>query len=315
MGDRAVLTMGEVHTGLLQHSVAVSTDFADQLLMPARGLRVRRADRPMSYAISPDVVTGVDCELAASTGAKVRGIGTVVSRVVLTGGHVVQGSAFVQVSRGTAGRRLPWSDYMARPGAVETLGKVDAAPLATGFFELNLNSTDPWLDLGAIAVRAMDRIQTSHLIDHRSALKTSRTRLRWVAEPAESSRSISFTVRDGALRTVRLRIADVDKEDLASLCEDLALHDWLLTTLLSSVDRARIGTTPRSAVVGRLEPALDHLIHLWMPVARVDPTLVDLWHSLDRRTGLSRQWQAMVDRIRDQVNLANVEVYSHTRDS
>jgi hypothetical protein len=311
VGDRAVLTMGEVHTGLLQHSVAVSGDFVHQLLTPARGLRVRRADRPIAYALSPDHITGVDCELATTNGAKVRGVGTVVSRVALTGGHVVQGSAFVQVSRGEAGRRLPWSHYMARPGAVETLGKMDTSRLVGGFFEPY--STGPLLDLGAIVARTMDAVHISQLLDHRPVLKSSRTRLRWVAETSDMSRSISFTVYDELLRTVRLHIGCADVVDIATLCEDLALHDWLLTTLLSHVGRARIGTTPRSAVVGRLQPTIDHLIHLWMPVARVDPALVDLWQSLDRHLGLTRQWQATVDRVRDQLALANLEVLSHSR--
>lgn len=312
MSDRAVLTMGEVHTGLLQHSIAVSADFAARLLAPAQGMKVRRADRPIAFAMSPDHVTGVDCELP-STGAKPRGVGTVVSRIALTGGHAVQSSAYVRVARSHSSQRMPWSHYMAQPGVVETLGKVDGNRLIGGFFDRR--STDERLDLGAIATRTMDAVQISSQLDHRPVLKSSRTRLRWVAVIGDSARSISFTVHDELFRTVRLRVAQLDVEDVATLCEDLALHDWLLTTLVSQVGRARIGTTPRSAVVGRLQPTIDHLIHLWMPVARVDSTLVDLWQSLDRHLGLTRQWQATVDRVRDQLSLATVEVLGHARDN
>ncbi|HET6213568.1 MAG TPA: SCO2521 family protein [Micromonosporaceae bacterium] len=319
--------MGEVHTGLLQHSAAVSADFALRLLTPVPGVRARRVDRPIAYAVSPDTVTGVDCELP-SAGAKVRGVGSIVSRVAITGGHVVQGSAFVRVRRGVAGRRLPWSHYMAAPGIVETMAKVDSDQLAAGF----LAPAKPLdvLDIGAIGARAMDMVQSSPMLDHNILLKSSRTRLRWAietlgagAEPAGAVTgsspqapplSVTFTVRGDGIRTVLLRAGQIDPSAVAALCEDLALHDWLLTTLLAHVGQARIGTAPRSAVVKRLQPTIDYLLHLWMPAARVDAALADLWLCLDRQPGLTRQWQATVDRVRDQLALATVEVLTHARD-
>src|SRR5690242_11003593 len=103
-----MIAIGEVQTGLLQHSAAVSSDFASRLLATGRGTRVRRAERPIAYAVSPDLITGVDCDLGGPFGPKVRGVGTTLSRVAITGGHVVQGSAYARVGRGDAGRRLPW---------------------------------------------------------------------------------------------------------------------------------------------------------------------------------------------------------------
>jgi len=307
-GGLGMLIMGEVHTGMLHNSTAVSPDAASRLLALVEGAPVRRVDRPVACAISPDTVTGVDCELPGTTGAKARGVGTIISRVVVTGGRVVQGSAFVEIRPGVAGRRLPWFHYLARPGVVELLSKAETEHLAAGF--LGADPTRPeLLDLGGIGGRAMDGVQTSSALDHRPVLKSSRTCLRWTVETVTKARSISLTIHGDRLRTVRLRVPQLEVSAAAGLCEDLALHDWLLTTLLTQVAWARVGSGPRSEVVERLRPAIENLFHLWMPAARVDTQLTDLWAALDSQPGgLTRQWQTTVDRIRDQVALAVAEV-------
>src|SRR6266487_5669239 len=55
------LTIGEVHTGLLLTSTAVSADTAAALLSVLPGSSVRTRERPVRYAWSPEVLTGVDC--------------------------------------------------------------------------------------------------------------------------------------------------------------------------------------------------------------------------------------------------------------
>jgi hypothetical protein len=60
-------------------------------------------------------------------------------------------------------------------------------------------------------------------------------------------------------------------------------------------------------VIGRLAPAVDYLLHLWMPAARVDAALAPFWHGIEQRPGLTRQWQTNVDRVRDQLALAVIE--------
>ncbi len=299
--------MGEVHTGLLQHSAAVSPEVAVGLVTLLRGVLVHSGQRPVAYVVSPDVLEGVDCHLAHAKDAKVRGVGTTISRVAITGGHVLQGSAYTQIRPGALGRRLPWSYYLARPGVVETVDKAEGAPLAEGFLDDRAGAG--LLDLGAIGSRTMDRVQVSSALDHRPALRSARTRVRWVALSGDTPPAITFTVRRDA-RTIRLRgVADGDAvvaAAVATLCEDLALHDWLLTTLLSEVGRAQLGGGERMAALARLQPAIDHLLHLWMPAARVAADLAGLWESLDRRPGLSSQWEATVRRIRDQLALAAV---------
>ncbi len=302
-----MLTLGEVHTGLLGNRSSVTQRLATQMLCLLVGERVRRSERPIMYAVSPDLLTGVDCRLATSSGARVRGIGTVVSRAAITGGHVLQGSTYAQVVTSGANRRLPWSHYLSRPGVIETLGKTDRVDLAGGF--LTAKQAPISLDLGAISGRVMDMVQRSTELDRIPPFKMARTRLRWVvsvdaAQPAASH--ARFTINSATVRTLRLTVVENDLSAAVELCEDLALHDWLLTALLEMIQRSRIGEGPRPQVVDRLRPAIDYLLHLWMPAARLKESMLPLWGSLERQPGFTKQWEASVSRIRDQVALSTI---------
>jgi hypothetical protein len=291
-----MLVMGEVHTGLLQNSGEIPESTCRDVLRLLSGERVRVSRRPIVYAVSPDLLTGVDCRLPSASQSRIRGAGTILSRSSITGGRVVQGSSYTRIERSGSDRRQPWSHYLARPGVVEVLGKAKPRDLADGFAE------DPpadGLDLGAISARFMDVVQSSPLLDRRAPFKIARTRLRWVAEPGEPA--IHFTLHSDQMRTVRLVHTGEFTPAVVDLCEDLALHDWLLTALLVIIERARIGGTPGPEAAVKLAPAVDHLLHLWMPSARVDDLLSPFWESLDRRPGFTRQWQSLVDRVRDQL--------------
>jgi hypothetical protein len=300
-----MLTLGEVHTGLLQHSTSVPQTSSVQLLAIVLGERVRQSTRPIAYAVSPERLTGVDCRLATVSRARVRGVGTVVSRASITGGHVLQGSTFTRVVKCGADRRLPWSHYMSRPGVVETVGKADQADLADGFTETKRGL--PNLDLGAVSDRLMDEVQVSRGLDRRPPFRMARTRLRWVVAHERSGQpGVRFSIEDDTLRTMAVEVDVDDARSVAAFCEDLALHDWLLTTLLDLIERSQIGDGSRARVIDRLRPAIDYLLHLWMPAARVDQAVLPLWESLERRPGFTKQWRAMVDRIRDQVAVGTV---------
>ncbi len=302
-----MLTLGEVHTGLLRNRASVTQHLATQVLSLLAGERVRRSERPIVHAVSPELLTGVDCRLATSSGALVRGIGTAMSRAAITGGHVLQGSTYAQVVKSDADRRLPWSHYLSRPGTIETLGKMDRADLASGF--LTAKQAQVSLDLAAISGRVMDTVQRSAGLDHTLPFKMARTRLRWVvavdaAQPAASK--ARFTINSATVRTLRLTVVENDLPAAVELCEDLALHDWLLTALLEMIERSRIGACPRPQVVDRLRPAIDYLLHLWMPAARLTESVLPLWESLERQPGFTKQWDASVSRIRDQVALSTI---------
>jgi hypothetical protein len=243
---------------------------------------------------------GVDCRLPSATGARFRGIGTIMTRTALTSGRVLQGSSHVRIIRGEATYRLPWSHYLARPGVVEVLGKVKPDDVADGF--LTSGSVGGQLDLGSVSEHMMDLAQDCDALDRRAPFRSERTRLRWVVTAGDLD--IHFTLGRGGERTARVTHPDGFSPAIAALCEDLALHDWLLTTLLSLIERARIGAAPRPAVIARLAPAADALLHLWMPAARTDQSLHPLWESLEGTPGFTRQWTSLSQRVRDQIALS-----------
>lgn len=305
--------LGEVHTGLLQHSTSLPPSPCERLLEFVRSEPVRRSERPIPHAASADLFTGVDCQLAAASGARVRGAGTVLHRATITGGRVVQGCAHTQVISGCSGRRQGWSHYLARPGLTELISKADRTDLARGFLNGHGRGTGAAgaiLDLGAISARLIDRVQASPGLDRAPPFLAQRTKLRWTATTVDdpAAQQVWFRVEHGQLRTLALRCTEEHMPGVAALCEDLALHDWLLTTLLQLIERSQIGTGTTEQAVTRLRPAIDHLLHLWMPAARVPLELLTVWEALERRPGFSRQWQASVDRIRDQIAVGTISL-------
>jgi hypothetical protein len=234
-----------------------------------------------------------------------------VSRALIVGGHVLQGSTFVDVRRGQADRRLPWSHYLALPGVIETIGRVDRDDVVQGFTRPagQAGQADA-LDLGAISGRVMDAVQDAPDLDHRPPFRMARTRLRWATtRSAAQETAVAFRIESETVRTVEIRDADAEPEHVAELCEDLALHDWLLTTLQVIIERSRVGSASRAQVVSHLRPAIDFLLHLWMPSARLDRSVAGLWDRLERRPGFTRQWNSSVARIRDQVAISTLVLF------
>jgi hypothetical protein len=306
-----MLAVGEVRTGLVQSSAALPLPVAARALGLIPGERVRTSERPIAYAVSPDRLTGLDCRLATRSGARLRGVGTAVTRATVTGGRVLQGSTHTALVRTRADRRLPWAHYLARPGVVETAEKARWDDLADGFLAGPQPST---LDLGALNERVLDDIVVRPELDRRPPFRARRTTLRWVAERPDGGGAAGeagpivaqFALASSTLRTARLSLPADDLPAVVALCEDLALHDWLLTTLVDMVERSRLGSTRGRAAVELVRPAVDHLLHLWMPAARVDPRLLPVWRALERQPGFTRQWDVSVHRIRDQIAVTTV---------
>jgi hypothetical protein len=299
------LTIGEVHTGLLLTSAAVPADTAADLLaiMPGRSVRTRQ--RPIRYAQSPEVLTGVDCAAPLAGRREVRLIGTPATQLSLTDGRVIQAGTHATFRQDPVGRRRPWSHYLAQPGVLEVLGKASDESLATGFLQGPATTTA--LDLGAVNVRTLAAVQRSEHLDRNPPFRSRRTRLRWSAETSDGEQEIVFTLDAEGLRTVRLRAPEPDPRAVADFCADLALHDWLLSTLLEIVDRALARSRPSGELISMLRPGIDHLVHAWMPAAHVSSTLDGIWQELDLRSGFSLQWQKTVERIRDQLSIGLIE--------
>ncbi|MDI2129019.1 SCO2521 family protein [Yinghuangia seranimata] len=302
----AHLVVGEVHTGLLMHSSMLPEGAVPGLLDLVPGERVRWAERPMARAVSADLARAVDCPLAVASGPRGRGLGTVLARARLVGGRVIQASVRARLVC-NAERRRPWGHYLARLGDVEVLGKADAPALADGFIadadtDADAGLVRVTLDTGAVCESLLMDLQRAPALDHRPTMRTRRTRLRWSArrDPDAPVLSGRFTVVDETLRTLSLHLpADTafDPADLAALCEDLAHHDWLLTTAGRVAEQACTGAADPTAL-RRLRPVVDHLLHLWTPGTDVAPALLPAWDALEARPGFSRQWQTTVSRIR-----------------
>lgn len=161
------------------------------------------------------------------------------------------------------------------------------------------------LDLGMIAEGLLAQLVRHPLLDHKAPFKFRRTHLRWAAlRTSDDQEPVldRFTLAEDGLRTVELRVpGSVPAAAVAGLCEDLAMHDWLLTTVVRMLENSRLGAADGPAAILALRPAVDHLLHLWMPRAHVDRTLRHLWEVLEREPGFTRQWQTMVQRVRDQL--------------
>jgi hypothetical protein len=303
-----MLIAGEVHTGLLRGRHPVPAGEAQRLADLVRGEPVVVSERPISYVRSPSAPVGVDCPIIQPGRSRaIRGVGTVLQRVTLTGGHALQGSAYatLRAAESETGGRQPWSYYLARPGVVEALGRAQWPAIAA---ELAAPDRGPHaLDLGGIAGQALTRTQRGVTASGRTRLPTARTRLRWTAEPCAGDQSpgVRFVLRRDDLRLLRIEAPeDATAEALAAVAEDVALHDWLLTTLIEVVGKAAVGVLDRDTALRRLAPAVDYLLHLWMPAARGDDLAAGVWAALDHRPGFTRQWEALVHRIRDQLTVA-----------
>lgn len=305
--DGPALVCGEVRTCLLPTRDAVDERAALKLLRLRADERVRVSRHPNRHAVSPDVLTGVDCRLPTATGARIRAVGTVTARAALVEGRVLQSTAYFSAPADGPDRRRPWGYYLVRPGCLVPVGRLPLKSVTEGFLT---GGQQGELDVGSIADSLLARISREHrILDHDTPLNSTDTSLRWTAAPAADGEpaSLLFTKADDGLRLVESRLPrGTEPAAAAGLCEDLALHDWLLTTVTDRFDGLRVGSDDDRAVLKALRPVFDHLLHVWMPLARVEASLHTAWEELDRNAGYSRQWNALAQRVRDQIVLRHL---------
>lgn len=299
-----MLVVGEIRTCMLQNSSSLPRAVVADLLRILPGEQARTSEHPIAHALSPARITGVDCQLATASGSRCRGVGTVSARAVVSGGRALQGSVHTRIERGRTSIRQPWSHYLGLPGVVQTTGRFAEPDVAAGYLDKAVPKGT--LDLGAVGERLISSVQLSPRLDRVVALRTPRTRLRWVAMLGAVTADgpvAEFTIVDDVVRNLTISSPSDDLADVIGFCENLALHDWILSTLLRIVERSMLGSSADEALIDRLKPAMDHLLHLWMPGAHVSRSLLPVWESLESRAGFSRQWAATVTRIRDQIAL------------
>lgn len=305
----AVVACGEVRTCLLPTRDALDERAAVELLRLRPDERVRVSRHPNRHVCSPDVLTGVDCRLPADTGARVRAVGTVRSRASLVEGRVIQSTASFSLPAVGADRRQAWGYYLVRPGFLVPLGRLPERAVVRGFL---LGHRPGQLDVGSIAESVLAHIsRQNRILDHDPPLTAADTRLRWTAVRATAGEEPSSLLTKGedGLSTLELRLASgLPPSEAVGLCEELALHDWLLTTVADKLDGLPTATADDRAVLKVLRPLVDHLLHLWMPRARVDRALGTAWNQLEETPGFSRQWNALAQRIRDQLALRAIHL-------
>jgi hypothetical protein len=289
---------GVVSTALIQHNDALSLSESAEILrvVPrrrdlARAESVQQILRPVSLAWSPYRVTAID---PAVLGVQDRPIfGTAAGRAVVYGGRIVQGSTWVAVVPTLTAVRFPWADEVALAGTA-TVGSPTprillAAPPAK----------PPDLGLTAIADRLLDDVQSSRRLNHVVAFRASGARLYWVAtlrNPRRSSTLTDFPAKGESVLHITAP-SDEPPETIIRFCEDVARHQWLLSTLarvLVQTERASLDEARRRQV---LKTVSDQLTRLWIPMPHVDRQASEYWTEMADRLRLMQQWETLAARL------------------
>jgi hypothetical protein len=304
-----VLILGDIRTCLLPTSQPLSGPAVVDLLSIRPGTRVTATERPIERVVSPASVSGVDCALPTEPRGRARGIGTVATHAVVTGGVVVQGSTRTTLDWVDYTERRAWSHYARRRGMVDVLG--DASPSQVARGNQAARREPDTLDLGAVCQRVIDLVLRRPQLDHIVRLRTRPTRLRWNAMAEDGVRPrVHLHLDDDVRRTVVVVVPPLLLGEAVRFCEDLALHDWLYTTLDTVVRDAQRDTTDPVRLLGA---ALELLVRLWVPGAHVDPALRPLWEELERDPGFSGTWHRNVAWIRDQVSVRTLRAWQEAR--
>ncbi|MFD6391214.1 SCO2521 family protein [Nocardia sp. NPDC060259] len=308
--------LGEVRTGLLPESAALNRRSAAELLTLVRGRRVQSRERPVSWAQSPVTSEGVDCRLATPVRTRVRAVGTVAAHAVVRGGRILQSSATATVTAGEGARRRSWSHYLGRIGIVEIITRIppDIGPQLVDGFLGPSDATTATLDPGGIAARLHMRVRADPMLNQKPPIHTSASRLRWAARVDRGQvPSMSFVLLDDETRLASVVVGDeAELAGVQSFCEDLAMHDWLLTVLTEIIDEAESAEFSRSSPAQILSPLLEHLAHLWMPGAFTPAPLRGLWTGLEADPGFTVQWNSGIGQLRDRVAVATLDALTRS---
>lgn len=302
------VVLGAVTTGLLNTSEPLPLDAAQQALALVPGVQADWRQYPVEQVVSPDLFFGLDCRLPVSSGGQPRVIGTASARAVLTAGHILQGSARVDVLLGASNRRQSWSHYMSHIGRAEAINKAEPDDIVAGFLQSPPGRA--LLDLGNTGAYVMSLLDQAPQIDQRAQLRTQTRRLLWAVRIQEDAEPDCRIVagEDGDFQ-VRMSAPSALVPPFVEFCEILALHHWLLTALKNAFNRsARRGRRGES----ELGPALSYLGHVWNPTAHLPREMQWFWDTLESEAQLSWEWQTALTRVRDKVTLLTRKAIEET---
>ncbi|MBW8802627.1 MAG: hypothetical protein JF587_02020 [Catenulisporales bacterium] len=294
------LALGEVRTCLIQNQGALSTPASVALMQLIPGSPVSKVERPVRRVISPEQVTGIDCRLNIAREGRGRAIGTVLSHAVVTNGRVLQGSAHVALTPAEAPERREWRHYLRCPGVVEVVGSPNPNNILDGF--LTDSTPARGVDLASISDRVIEDVQGSSKLDHRTPLRAGTGVVRWAATLAPDTVPTVGIVKSDVsnVHTIRLRGRPDDLPMLIRFCEEFALHEWLLTTVMDViVARAEVDIERDRDPLESLLFALDQLAPLWMPPTYLSERMKVLWDGLEDRTHYTTLFKQQVTRVRD----------------
>ncbi|MFC5289756.1 SCO2521 family protein [Actinokineospora guangxiensis] len=307
-----MVILGEVRTSLLHNSLPLPAKAVVDLLSLRPGRQVAATERPINRTLSADSLVGVDCVVASEPRTRARGIGTVASRAVVVGGLVAQASSRARLEWTAHTERKPWAHYARHRGTVEVLGKLSPEQAVAGF--LMPVARPESLDLGAICQRTLTLVQGRPQLDHVTKLRTRPTTLRWTAVTDDDAPpSVHLRIEDETNRTVRLVLPSALVDEAARFCEDLAVHDWLYTTLGRIVEQAERDIARGADPMEVLGAALSLLVRMWMPGAHVPPALRELWQQLETTPGFTWSWGQQVAWVRDQVAMRTLTAWQDAR--
>ncbi|HLS79455.1 MAG TPA: SCO2521 family protein [Nocardia sp.] len=313
-----LIVLGEVRSCLLPTSTALSRPMVQDLLTLVPGRRVPARDRPIPIAQSATTAVGVDCDLAIErgNGRDPRAIGTVAVQAVVVGGRILQSSARTEVVVAQQKRRREWSHYLSRVGMVEVVTRT-APDIAHRLAEGYLAGETPahTLDLASICERLLARVRRDTRLDRRPPLLAPPTRLRWIARVGEVDEPrLAMHLVNDTVRTARVLVPDAALlPEVRRFCEDLAVHDWLLTTTAAAVQESDRFPSGSAESVEALTPVLTELAHLWMPGAHLGEPVRSLWAQLQREPGFTNQWNAYIGHIRDRTSVAMLHALRASR--
>ncbi|WP_433759323.1 SCO2521 family protein [Nocardia sp. CA-135398] len=312
-----LVVFGEVDTCLLPAATPLSRGDLEELLELVPGRPMLWRERPMSLAVSPTTAEGVDCRLAAPSHPDVRAIGTVATHAVVVGGRVLQSSARTRVVRAAGDQRRTWSHYLSQVGVSEVITKVTAETgvrLAEGFLAAGPPPMGT-LDLASIANRLLGRIRMDQRLDQNTPVQSGTTRLRWAARIGDPAQPVVwFRLRDDTVRTVLITVrTEAELADVQRFCEDLAVHDWLLSVTAAALEQSDLFAPGSAESVAVLAPVLHHLAHLWVPGAHTPPALRGLWTQLNTDPDFTAGRRALIDQLHNRVLVATLDAVRHTR--
>jgi hypothetical protein len=310
-----------VHTCLLPGEAALNRETTAELLTLVPGRPVLTRERPIATASSPAKAVGVDCEIPSARRATLHGVGTVTTNAVVTGGRILQSTARAQFVPAASASRRTWAHYLNRVGVIEVLSKIPKASARAGTPEqdvaagfLDATGGAQTLDLAAIAARLLSTVRMDHRLDRRAPILAATTRMRWAATISRQEPQISFRKLGRTDRAVEIHVRDEQELALAArFGEELALHDWLLTTLTDLIEESERHPLTSADAVDLLSAMTVHLAHLWMPQAHTPRPLRPLWDALETDAGFTRQWVARTGQLRDRLTVVIAQALRNSR--